>query len=233
MNDDEKIPVSIDENIFEINKKLELVIDDSKKYPAVIKSRASKLLDLHTYEGQNSLNINKGDILKYFLSMNDQLGIDFYSCYSQVNKLSDYENGLRIGITYPKKIEKLGIRRFYRMGIVMPVLYSFINILDNYETIEDVPYGYFLRMHEALTSDISGNGLKITTEEFCKKSQQIVVEIPELNNLRLLGTVEWIEPDKINQNIKIAFSFKNIKHTVQDRIVNFIFNKMRESRTRY
>lgn len=222
----------IDYTHLEVNKKVELIVDDTLKFNATIHNKEEKKLELYTYEEARSLNLGAGDQLKYCLCLLDDFSTDFYSCYSKVLKIKDFNNGLSIGISYPHRIEKLGIRKFYRLDIQMPVRYRLINILDQYDKLSDVPQIYSLRMRDAVTDNLSGNGIRIVTEEICRKGQQILLELPDFNQMKLLGVIEWIEPDKLTNTVKVAISFKNIKEGDQDKIILFIFDTMRGTRTR-
>lgn len=211
-----------------INSKVEIIKDEALKYKAEVTTKAKKLIVLSMGESYNSFEIKEGNKLTYCWGTNTNINRTFYSFSSEVKMVKHEDFMLHIGIYYPKKVEKLGVRRFFRLPIKLDIYYFLINFLDHYQKVDEVPMGYFLNMKEASTIDISGNGAKIVIDVFCRKGQEVAVVIPQLNNLKLLATIEWLEPDKFNQNIDVAFSFKNIREHDQDKIVSFVFSKVHE-----
>ena len=215
-----------------VNSKVEIVKDDSLKYKAEVTTKAKELMTLSMGEIYNSFEIKPGAKLKYFWGTNTNINRTFYSFFSQVRMVKHEDNQIHIGVDYPKTVEKLGVRKFFRLPIKLDIYYSLINYLDHYENVDQVPMRHFINMKEAETIDISGNGSKILLEGFCRKGQEIAIVIPQLNNIKLLGTIEWLEPDKFNQYISVAFSFKNIREQDQDKIIGYIFSKLCEVRKR-
>jgi hypothetical protein len=229
-----KAPASIylDNKMFSINKKIEIVVDNDKKYIAVIIAKVHKGIIIELVGGPLSNKIKLGNSIKYFIESGNEKEQDFYCCFSIVTGIKQDQTGVYVGLSYPEKIERIGGRSFFRMTMEMKVFYRILNAKLHYENIEDIPERYFNSMYDAFTTNISGNGMKILIEERCEKGQEVAIVIPELNNMKILGIVQWLEPINISNKTRIALSFKNIKVKQQDEIISHMFSKMRENKSR-
>jgi hypothetical protein len=231
---EKSISTSEIDSLFSENKKIEIVIDDAVKYNAVIRTKFQESLVISMLGKQPQSRINRGDTLKFFLESNKAPASDpdFYSCYSIVAGILHNNIATHIGIKYPNRIEKLGIRKFFRMSIKMQVFYRLFYANDLYNRVEDIPERYFIEMQSSQTTDISGSGIKILLHENCKKGQEIAIMIPDLNNMRVLGKIEWLHPTDLGHNTHVALSYKNINNKMQDKIITYIFSLLRKNRSR-
>jgi hypothetical protein len=233
---EEPVLTSINKRLFSENKRIEIVIDNAVKYNAVIKTRIKNSIVISMQGKQPKSGINKGDILKFFLESNNSQALDsdsdFYSCYSIVAGVMHNNSTTHIGIKYPERVEKLGIRKFFRMPINLQIFYRPFYTKDPYNKVEDIPERFFLEMRSTHSTDISGSGIKIILHESCKKGQDIIMLIPALNNMKILGKVEWIHPTELMYSTQVALSYKSINNKDQDKIITFIFSTLRKNRSR-
>lgn len=216
--------------IFGINKRLEIIIDNSTKYHGVINSNADNTIGITTFEAYHELGIEEGDIIDYYLGTEDSSSNNFYFCSSRVKRIDQTPNNTNIGISYPHKIESLGDRKFFRLPLTMTINYKLLNVIDHYEGPEALPFVCFQKMGESLTTDLSGNGMKIILNEHCRKEQEVSIILPDIDNMKLLGRIVWIEPNRLNHQTLVAITFKNIQPQQQDKIISHMYSVMRRKK---
>jgi c-di-GMP-binding flagellar brake protein YcgR len=82
-------------------------------------------------------------------------------------------------------------------------------------------------MKNGIIVDISGGGMKAVVKEQMINGHYAIASIKIPENLNLLCKIVWVEKDTINRNYRVALSFEGISERDRDKIIKFIFEKMR------
>lgn len=97
-----------------------------------------------------------------------------------------------------------------------------------YGSLKDVPSGYFTKMFSSLSIDISGGGIKIVCNEAHNVGDPIIVSFNVPQEINVLCSVVRVEKSNENNKYRVALKYEGIEERVRDKIIQFIFNKLRE-----
>jgi c-di-GMP-binding flagellar brake protein YcgR len=96
-----------------------------------------------------------------------------------------------------------------------------------YTRITDVPNVLLNKMNDGIIIDISGGGMRLAVKEHVLHGHYLVVSVKLPEVLNLLCKVIWVDKDNINRNYKVALRFEGISERDRDKIIRFIFERMR------
>jgi c-di-GMP-binding flagellar brake protein YcgR len=129
-------------------------------------------------------------------------------------------------INRPTMFSRRQRRDFVRLPLLLPVSFRVISSNDDSSNakISEVITGK--------TVDISGGGLQVACSTRVNRNDTILLSLrPEDGNpqsLSLSGTVSWVDEDVYTRTVRFGLNFAEIKELEQERIIKFIFNKMRQ-----
>lgn len=201
-----------------INQKIEIV-NHNEKQKCNIQGIGEKyiLIDapilLHSERFVEYIVLNDGEI---------------YRCKSRLlGKKTENKICLAV-ITKPESIERIQRREYYRLQILMEIGYSILKSNKSSEGIKNISGELMENMKTAYTIDISGGGLKITTNEKIPRDKKIVVRLNIPETIYVVGISLRCEENEDNRTFRISVKFTDIDSRTRDKIIRFIFNKMRE-----
>lgn len=211
------------DKIFKINQRIE-IIDNNKTYKSTIQDIIKDTILIGIPISDNGVYpLHTGEKVEYFVINRNEI----FKCTSIVlgRKLDNKVN--LIILSFPENIKKVQRREYFRLPIIMDIKYCVLSKGNTYSRIEDIPSGYFNKMADALTIDISGGGMKITTKEYLQKENQIVVSLNIPDEIKIIASIIWCENDITSKNYKAAIKFAAIDERTRDKIIKFIFEKSR------
>ncbi|MDW7651474.1 MAG: PilZ domain-containing protein [Bacillota bacterium] len=130
-------------------------------------------------------------------------------------------------ITRPAMFSRRQRRNFVRLEALLPVHFRTLIKADGSpgSEISDVMQGK--------TVDISGGGLQVTcsTSVTVARGDTVLISLkPDDGNprdLSLQGTVTWLKEDTYTRTVRFGVFFTDITEADQERIIGYIFSKMR------
>lgn len=212
------------ENItFKLNQKIE-IIENGETYTATIQDTKSDYIMISMPVSENKyFTMHKGSIIEFYMASGNEI-VKFQS--EVLGK--KVENHVQMAvISTPVFVEKIQRREYFRLPVSLD---SKIYMLPNdkeYTNIKDVPIGYYSRMKDGIIVDISGGGIKAAVKEQMMKGHCAIVSMKIPDELTLLCKIVWVEKDTRNRNYKVALKFEEISERERDKIIKFIFEKMR------
>lgn len=135
----------------------------------------------------------------------------------------------RAVVTIPKEFKKVERRKFFRFPTNAQIEYVILPKEQDYLQVKDIPKEFLNAMKVSNAIDISGGGIKIFTEEAPEANQQILLSIFIPHEIKVICSVVRIERDIKNQKYKTSLRFEDISERSRDRIIEYIFEIMRES----
>lgn len=207
--------------ILKVNKKIDLEVNEGV-YKGKFRSRIQDIGD-----GEISITapLKKGEYIplrvgtRVNLMVFDESAICVFKC-----TILQREKGRvpTLTLKLPEKYKRIQRRNFYRLRIKLPLLYR----PEPLEEDEDEEF----RKGEMI--DISGGGLqmKFLEEETFPISARLefLITFPDLGELQLKGKI--ISSFTRNDSIHVGVKFIEITTPIQDKIVGWIFKKMRTMR---
>ena len=118
-------------------------------------------------------------------------------------------------LTLPEKVEKIQRREYVRINVISPI-----------EIISKDKKGHGLLL------DISGGGMKITTEEKLSKEDLIDIKLKSLESgqeIIISGSVVRANRDEKGRNI-YGIRYYNIENKIREKIIQSIFTIMRKQK---
>lgn len=210
-------------NTFKINQKIE-IMDNNITFKANIQDVKKDYIMI-------SMPVSED---KYFIMHRESI-IEFYiTGEKEINKYKSevigkkVENNVQLAIlTFPVFVEKIQRREYFRLPIVLDAKLHMLPGNKVYQSISDVPTGFFNKMKDGLIVDISGGGLRAAVKEPMLKGHYAIVSINVPDELILLCKIVWVEKDAVNRNYRVALCFEGISERDRDKVIKFIFEKMR------
>jgi c-di-GMP-binding flagellar brake protein YcgR len=212
----------MDDYKFNVNKKIEVLYEEQ-----VYKSLIQDITDRQIYI---SIPIKDGN----FISI--RIGESFEVLYYEEKNVFKFD-GIVIGrstednvplliIAYPQEIRKIQRREFFRVEIIYFMQYLKMGKkIDGDEIVKtlDTEKG-----NKGILLDISGGGMKLKLRDKLKAGDVIVTEIPmECEKIIAMGRVVRCEIDEDEKYI-CGVAFKNIDNKTREKIIRFLFDKMRK-----
>lgn len=129
-----------------------------------------------------------------------------------------------IVIERPNAFSRRQRRNFVRFPVNLPVLFQLIERAEDKSPVDDV-------VRQGRTVDISGGGLQIVAMSPPESGDTVLVMIKLDDNnpreLQLAGDVSWVVQDDWSKNTRFGISFTDISEVERERIISYIFLKMR------
>lgn len=215
--------MSRESNTFKINQKIE-IIDNNISYKANIQDVKSDHIIISMPVSEDKYYImHKGSIVQFYRTGEKE--IEKFKSEVLGKKV---ENNIQLAVlTFPVFVERIQRREYFRLPVVLEAKLYMLTGNKIYTSITDVPSGFLNRMKDGIIIDISGGGLKAAVKEPMTKGRYAVVSIDIPDNLILLCKIVWVERDTKNRNYKVALRFEGINERDRDKIIKFIFEKMR------
>jgi c-di-GMP-binding flagellar brake protein YcgR len=212
------------ENItFKINEKIE-IIDNSITYKANIQDikRDYVMISMPVSEDKYYI-MHKGSTVEFYITGEKEI-----TKFKSEVLGKKVENSISLAIlSVPVFVEKIQRREYFRLPVALDAKLSILTGDRVYSNIKDVPVGFFNRMKACIIVDISGGGLKVAIKEHMSKGHYVIVLMKIPDEIFLLCKIVWVEKDNINRNYRVALRFEGISERDRDKIIKFIFEKMR------
>lgn len=218
--------MSVENITFKINEKIE-IIDNNITYKANIQNIKRDYIMI-------SMPVSED---KYYIMHRDST-VEFYiTGEKEITKFKSevlgkkIENSISLAIlSVPVFVEKIQRREYFRLPVALDAKFSMLTRDRVYSDIKDVPVGFFNRMKACIIVDISGGGLKVAVKEHMQKGHYVIVSMKIPDEIILLCKIVWVEKDTLNRNYKAALKFEGLSERDRDKIIKFIFEKMRNQR---
>ncbi|GFR35583.1 flagellar brake protein [Thermobrachium celere] len=207
-----------------INQKIE-ILDDNITYKSIVQdiTKDGILISYPTHNNRPLL-IHAGSVIEYFVTTEK----DIVKCKSIVLGKKRDENVNLLVLSLPEVKERVQRREYFRLPITMPIKYYALPNDKAYTSLQDIPSGYFNRLMNTLTVDISGGGIKIITNEQLHVGNYVILSLNIPQEINLLCSVVHVEQSEDNKKFKTALKYEGIEEKIRDKIIQFIFNKLRE-----
>lgn len=215
--------MATDNYAFKINQKIE-IIDGKTTYKADIQDVKKDYIMISMPVSENKYFLmHRGSVIEFIVTGDKD--IDKFKSEVLGKKV---ENNIQLAIlSTPVFVEKIQRREYFRLPVVLDAKLYMLPKDNAYNSISEVPESYFKRLKEGIIIDISGGGLKAALKEQMIKGHQAIVSFNIPDELTVLCKIVWVEKDAKNRNYKVALSFIGINERDRDRVIRFIFEKMR------
>lgn len=201
---------------FDVNGRIEILMDDG-----IYKSN---IQDINENYIAISIPVREGEYLPL------RLGDRVEAIYYDENKLYKFytvvsgrkvDRVMMVLLNHPDKIFKVQRRNFVRVPFIAEVLCV---ILKNNKDITDNQIDFF----HGHTLDISGGGIKLSTEKELNFGELLMVTIP-IRDENISVKVKVIRKEK-TKNFLYGMSFEEVDNKTVEKIVSLLFQIMREQR---
>lgn len=207
-----------------VNQRIE-ILDNNLTYRCNVQDIQNGYVIINMpISGSKYYVMHPGTSLEFYAFSNKEV----YKCRSVVLGKKEENNIHLIILSSPEVIEKVQRREYFRLPISMEANYCLLSETSQYSNLKDIPSGYFNKMNKCITADISGGGIRIITREPVLVDRNILVSIKIPDDINLLCSVVRVEHDKIEKLYRVSLRFVNIDERVRDKIIKYIFDKLRE-----
>lgn len=141
---------------------------------------------------------------------------------------STENNVLQLLIAYPQEISIMQRREFFRVEVVYYIQYlKMENEIDGANVLKPIDYH---QENKGILLDISGGGLKLKLRDKLNAGDVIITSIPMYGEkLIVKGKIVRCEVDE-GEKYLCGVAFENIDNRTQEKIIHFIFDKVRKQR---
>lgn len=215
--------MSADNINFKINQKIE-IIEDRITYKANIQDVKKDYIMISIPVSEDKYYLmHRGSIVDFYITGEKEIT----KFRSEVLGKKE-ENNISFAIlSSPEFVETIQRREYFRLPVAIDAKLYMLPKNHVYKSITDVPTGFFTRMKDGIIVDISGGGMKAVVKEQMINGHFAIASIKIPEELNLLCKIVWVEKDTINRNYRVALSFQGISERERDKIIKFIFEKMR------
>lgn len=208
----------------EINQKIE-VIDDELTYKSIVQDITQDAVYVSYPSNQGRYYFtHAGNAIEFYVTTDKEV----IKCKSIVLGKKKEGNVDLMILSFPEVKERVQRREYFRLPITMQIKYYPLPKDRSYASLRDVPSGYFSKMLSSLTMDISGGGIKILAHEPHNIGEFIIVSLNIPQEINLLCSVVRVEETDEGRKYKLALKYESIDEKIRDRIIQFIFSKLRE-----
>ncbi|MBS4032719.1 MAG: PilZ domain-containing protein [Clostridiales bacterium] len=208
-------------NLFEINQKINVVlVPDGEYHLSSIQEIDEKTLSI-------TMPIRRGMYL--LLKTRDTVRVEYavqdavYSFQANVLDRKRSNEVMLIVLERPSAISRTQRRNYVRFPVNLPIFFQVVGP-DGYPLPDDV-------VRQGKTVDISGGGLQIVTMSPPDREDTVFIKLKLDDNnpreLQLSGDVSWVVQDDWSKNTRFGVSFTDISEVERERIISYIFLKMR------
>ncbi|WP_027307521.1 flagellar brake protein [Caloramator sp. ALD01] len=207
-----------------INQNIE-IIDDEVTYKSIVQDiNKDGMCISYPIHHNKPLLIHSGSVIEFYVTTER----DIVKCKSVVLGKKREENINLLVLSLPEVIERVQRREYFRLPITMPIRYYGLPKDRIYTSLRDVPSGYFSRLINSVSLDISGGGIKIVSNEIHNPGEYVIISINIPQEINILCSVVRIENTEEKNKFKLALKYEGIEEKTRDKIIQFIFNKLRE-----
>ncbi|QCX32334.1 hypothetical protein FDN13_00725 [Caloramator sp. E03] len=207
-----------------VNQNLEIIENDITYKSSIQDIKNEYILIGMPISGSKYMMIHIGSIIEYYIANEKEV----FKCRSVVLGKTKEKNIQLAMLSFPEVIERVQRREYFRLPIVMDVKYFILPENRVYIDLADVPIGYFKNLEKTVTIDISGGGVKIISKKSAKHNDFILLSIKVPDEINVLCKVVRCDYDEAGKNYKIALRYEKIDERLRDKIIKFIFDKLRE-----
>ena len=208
---------------FKINNKVEIEWDDGY-YKSIIQDVSEDTIYI-------TIPANEGKYLP--LNYNDKITV-FYFDGEKIFKFKTIVTGrkvdkiLLIALKRPEKMNRIQRRNFVRISLILK---TYAALIDTKRDLKEICYSNKCNTEfdffDADIVDISGGGLNLSTKKEIEFDEEIIVNIPfEKENIAVKGKI--IRKQKENEKYIYGVKFLDIDVLTREKIIKFIFSKMRK-----
>lgn len=208
----------------EINQKIE-IIDDEITYKSIVQDITQDAIYVSYPSNQGRYYFtHSGNAIEFYVTTEKEV----IKCKSIVlGKKKEGHLDLLI-LSFPEVKERVQRREYFRLPITMQMKYYPLPKDRAYSSLRDVPSGYFSKMLSSLTMDISGGGIKILAHESHNTGDYVIISLNIPQEINLLCSIVRVEEADEGRKYKLALKYESIEEKTRDRIIQFIFSKLRE-----
>jgi c-di-GMP-binding flagellar brake protein YcgR len=209
---------------FKVNQKIELV-ENNISYKALIQdvNENQILIDMPTSDSKY-YTMHVGSELEFFISSPSEV-IKYRS--RVIGK--KIENHIQLVVlNLPQVIGRIQRREYFRMPVLLEAAYTLLAQNTAYTRINDLKQMYSNKMAKAITIDLSGGGVRIVIKESIPSGSMLLLSINIPEEINIICKVIRADRDETDKNYKVALRFENIEERNRDKIISFIFKKLRE-----
>lgn len=203
---------------FKVNQKIE-VINHNERQKCNIQGVYDKFLVIDVVG-----LLNSDETVEYIVQYND----DIYKCKSKILGRKTENKVSLVVITKPDYIEKIQRREYYRLPISMVMGYCELADSRSKKGLYDIALDLQETMSMTHTIDISGGGIKIITNQYFNKNKKLILELNVPNTVYVVGMVVRSEKNGELKNYRTSLKFIDMDNSTRDKIIKFIFDRMRE-----
>lgn len=207
-----------------VNQNLEIIENEITYKSSIQDIKNEYILIGMPISGSRYMMIHIGSIIEYYITNEKEV----FKCRSVVLGKTKEKSVQLAMLSFPEVIERVQRREYFRLPIVMDIKYFILPENKVYIDLADVPIGYFKNLEKTVTVDISGGGVKIISKKGAKHNSFILLSIKVPDEINVLCKVVRCDYDEVHKNYKIALRYEKIDERLRDKIIKFIFDKLRE-----
>ncbi|MCW3488727.1 flagellar brake protein [Dethiobacter alkaliphilus] len=208
----------------QLQQKLEvMLLPDGDYYKSSVQEvdKESVAINIPIHQGRYLL-LQPGEMVRVEFAIKDAI----YRFESKVLGRKKSNNVPLIILERPTRFARRQRRSFVRMPVMLPVEYRLI--FRN----EDTGLPEVSDTYTGNTVDISGGGLQIADTRRVARGDTALVNLRlddgNSQALSLSGKISWVYEDARSKTIRFGIGFADISEVDQERIIAYIFSKMRQ-----
>ncbi|QGU95862.1 hypothetical protein GOM49_12820 [Clostridium bovifaecis] len=214
------------DSFIRMNTKLEIIDSREENYLAKIEVVKESCILIKILIGEREIpKIVQGHNIKLFIYDKGKV----YSGTSILLGIRGEGNIARAVLAVPENIKKVERRKYFRLPVNIEIEFVEIPMEKDYEQVKDIPREFFYLLKSTNTIDMSGGGMKIISEDNLKVGQKVLTVLYIPIELKILCSVVRSESEPQKERYKVSLKFENISERNRDKIIEFIFNQMREN----
>lgn len=216
------------DSFIQMDTKLEIIDSREENYLAKVEVTKEGCILIKILIGEREIpKITQGHSVKLFIYDKGKV----YSGTSTLLGIKEEKDIARAVLAMPENIKKVERRKYFRLPVNIEIEFVKISVEEEYEQVKDVPRELFYLLKSTNTIDISGGGMKIFSEDSLKVGQKVLTILYIPIELKILCSVVRVEKQPKKERYKVSLKFENISERNRDKIIEFIFNQMRENVT--
>lgn len=143
-----------------------------------------------------------------------------FKCTSEIKGFKREKDRVLVTLDYPTVIYKANRRKYVRVEIPSSIDIYYMDASANDPKISKEPsLGKII--------DISGGGIKFTSEYELKQGTDIIVCFYLPHKIKALSKIVRSEKDENANSYRISASFEKIDNPDREKIINFVFKELR------
>lgn len=209
-----------------VNQKI-IVADHNKEFKCNIQDIKEDVIYIDPIlTSESSMKIlHFEDTVNLYINISGKL----YRCTSKVLGYKRDQNIRLAALTMPVVVDIIQRREFFRLPIIMDCSYYILPENCDVSDIKKLEENYDVFMEKTTLLDISGGGIRIITNIDIKRNIKLLLHFNVQEDVYVVGKVVKTNKDEELGLYKISLNFVNLNERKRDKIINFIFNKTRET----